>query len=687
MEPVKQPGERSKLLRNVGRLASCGLLFCAATSALADDKLTAVADLRYGVALFHYYQNENLEALSELMVAQARGGIRGHGDNPEIMEGGFRMAYGMERKAGEIFGRLLDENRSERVRNAAWFHLAKLRYVNRDWVSTQVALDRIEGDLDSEIEYEKTTLQLNLHLQQEQIKEAEELLDARALRYDRSGYPYLHYNIGAAHSRAGDYDKATKYYKKLLTMRAYQPEYFALYDKAMTAAGYSQLLNNNLPGAVEMFAKVRMDSNQSNRALLGYGWAASQLGDYTLALKPWTVLSQRPLIDQNTLEVMLAIPFAHEQLGYSGLALKELRNAEEAYLAEMARLETVIKTVKAHSVEHALSVERSKDINWLDYAQEHRLTPQLTYLVDMFSREVFIDQASDLRDMLAIKTQFLDWQNKLAFYRDMLDEREQNRVGQLKYVKEEGLAEKIAAMLEQRDQLAQKVQALKQENDFLGLLDPENSAKIERILNAEKNAELLTRASQQAGLRVMPDEELTELKETLRKQKGFMVWRSQEMYEERLWRVEHELNQLDRALGSIRRLEGSVNTIVDESVGLQTFRDRISYNEQRLSQQLDVLNQAIDASEESIRTQVISVLEGQKQRLKHYLAQSRLSIARVLDYARTEARINSDTDAQTESVENNEADATVSEPDEAMPVREGQQQRAQEVVNPLEASE
>src|SRR5687767_8871024 len=49
---------------------------------------SSVADLRYGVALYHYYQQDYLQSLSELMVADARDGIQGHADNPELIAGG-----------------------------------------------------------------------------------------------------------------------------------------------------------------------------------------------------------------------------------------------------------------------------------------------------------------------------------------------------------------------------------------------------------------------------------------------------------------------------------------------------------------------------------------------------------------------------------------------------------------------
>src|SRR3954469_7095209 len=82
---------------------SCLALSCMLTGnvdAAPKEKMkSSVADLRYGVALYHYYQQDYLQSLAELMVADARDGIHGHGDNPELIAGGVSLAFGMQRHA------------------------------------------------------------------------------------------------------------------------------------------------------------------------------------------------------------------------------------------------------------------------------------------------------------------------------------------------------------------------------------------------------------------------------------------------------------------------------------------------------------------------------------------------------------------------------------------------------------
>lgn len=595
----------------------------------AAEPLSSVADLRYGVALYHYYQNHHLEALSELMVAQQRGGIRGHGDNPEIMEGGFSMAYGMERKASDVFSRLLDANRPQRTRDAAWFYLAQMRYLRGDWQAAEQALEKISDKPEASLQPQVAALRFNVALKQDRLQEAAASLDTRK---PMAGWrPYMQFNLGAAFSRAGDYSQGLEYFADLLKMPERSEEHLALYDKAMTAAGYAHLLQQNYAEAIDYFSKVRLTSPLSSRALLGYGWAAVEQGDYRLALKPWQALAKRPLIDQFSQEALVAIPYAYEKMGLQAEALEQFRRAEASYLSEIERLQEAMSDVQGHAIREALNIDRSADFSWLEYAQQNRLAPQMTYLVALFSREAFIGLVQEVRDLLAIQNQFAEWQNALDFYSRMLDEREANRIREVDYLAQQELDQKIEAMAAQRDDFAAQVARLQKRTDYLALVDPEDGARLERLVRAEKNVQILQAAARDQGVQVMPREELAQLAENLRRQIGLMQWRAAEMYDERLWRAQNELAQVDEQLQSMRELQQRITHIVDQGLDLQPYRERIARaNRQLISQSVDI-DFAIERAQDVLREQVTRELQVQHGRMTHYLGQARLSIARLLD--------------------------------------------------------
>ena len=308
---------------------------------LEDEPLTSVADLRFGVALYHYYQGKNLEALSELLVAEKKGGIRGHGDNPEIMEGGFYLAYGMERTASDIFTRLLEDNRPLTTRDAAWLYLARLRYLRADYGATADALEKISFEAPDRLQEEKQVIRINSALRTGDLTRAGQLLGEYNFRRS-SWLPYLNFNMGAAYARTGDYTHAADYFQRLLSLQDPSESELALMDRALTGAGYAFLLDGKYADALAAFSKVRLLSPMSSRALLGYGWSAVELGDYAAALSPWRVLASRSVTDENTQEVLVALPYAYEKMGLGGRALQSFRRAETRYEEEIALLEQVV---------------------------------------------------------------------------------------------------------------------------------------------------------------------------------------------------------------------------------------------------------------------------------------------------------------------------------------------------------
>ena len=121
--------KKRALLFSASKLCLATSLFITTVAhvSAAEKPKSEVADLRYGVALYHYYQQEYIPAISELMVADARDGIHGHSNNPELIAGGISLAFGMQKHAETLFTHLLeDKSRPQNVQDAAWFYLCLL---------------------------------------------------------------------------------------------------------------------------------------------------------------------------------------------------------------------------------------------------------------------------------------------------------------------------------------------------------------------------------------------------------------------------------------------------------------------------------------------------------------------------------------------------------------------------------
>ncbi len=594
-------------------------LSCCASGVYAKKKLTAVEDMRYGVALYYYYQGDYLQALTELLIAKERGGIQGHGDNPEIMEGGFSLGFGLERHASEIFERLLKENRSKRSRDAAWFFLSKLRYLRHDWEGADEALAKVRKRPSGDIRNEVYAHKINLAIQKEDLEEAQRLLKKR--RPSTDWLPYMHYNLGAAFARQGNFERALEHFAELTFEEYPTDELRALYDKAMTSAGYAYLITKQYEKAIKQFSQVRLTSAHSNRALLGYGWAAAELGRFTEALKPWSYLANSSLADENSLEALVAVPYAYEKLGSEGQALAHFKQAEQRFLAELERLDGVIEGMKGGQLLEALKIERSSGMDWLKNVRENQVSPQLGYLADLFSQEDFQGVVQELRDLVGIREDFLLWQEKLSFYSDLMDGREKGRSIKAEELAARELSTAIKHMKAKRRDLAKRIEKITADKDYFALANADEKDLIERVQRMSKNIDAL-RAT---------DPFIDESEEALRRFNGILLWDASEQYSDRLWRAIKTLNLLDKTLATVTRNHEKVQYLIENPQDLAPLRYRLGDAQDRLdimSVQVDLM---IDKTQDDLRRRTTDVLLEQRKRLNHYIAQSRLSVARLFD--------------------------------------------------------
>lgn len=599
-------------------------LALAAPSAFAkrDKPLTAVADLRYGAALYNYYLDDYMAAMTELLIAEERGGISGHGDNPEIMEGGLAMGYSMERYASEIFERLLEQNRSDEVQDVAWFYLAKLRYGKGDWVRTLEALDKIQKKPEKNLRKEAAALRISVLLKQENPDAAADLIEK--VNITERLEPYYYFNIGSAFARQGRYPQAVYYFSELAEERYDAEEHRALYDKAMTAAGYSYLFMERFADAKLFFSRVRLNSKLKNRALLGYGWASVELGDYHAALKPWLHLANSPIVDENNQEALIAVPYAYEKLGATSLALEHYQKAENSFLEEIDKIDTALDSVLNENLLSALRVDARGELDWMSIAEEKQLSPRVTYLVKLFSRNEFQASIYELQDLLVIRDGLVGWQDKLAFYEDMIGEREQFRAEQANLAKIAELKQSVATMQGDRQAFTTHLEQVVASNDFFALSTDDEQDLINRAKRSLDNVEALRDS----------DPFIDEYEEAARRYYGLLMWQASERFGDRLWQSIKGLNKLDKALAETEQLEIRIRSLVEQAPDLNPYQVKMDAANDKLMWLNTKIDEAIRDSEIDLRDEVVALLQAQKIRLRNYLAQSRLAVARIYDTAR-----------------------------------------------------
>jgi tetratricopeptide (TPR) repeat protein len=582
---------------------------------------SAVADLRFGVALYHYYQGQHLDALAELLVAQSRGGIAGHADQPQIMAGGFYMAYGMERTASALFSRLLNETHSAKTRDAVWFYLARMRYAKADWAGVQAALANISPTPEFDLAQDILALRLNLATRQDDIASAESLL--KQVDSESTWLPYLYFNLGSAYGRKANFAAAVDRYNRLLHMRLTDEESLSLYDKAMTSAGYGYLFAKQYQEAMDQFKQVRLQSPVSNKALLGYGWAAAESGNYPLAIKPWERLAQAVLVDESAQESLVAVPYAYEKLGRKKEALAAYQQAQSQYQAAIDTLGQTLGQLEGSAISELLNLPLDDDFSWSRYAADQNFTPHKAYLATLFAQENFQAQVSALRDLLAMRRQFIDWQGRMQHYQDLVDARDLNRDQQVNGLNKQPFPEQIAQLQAQRDRLAQHLAQAISHEDGQALLSGKAAEHHLLLQAAQRRAARLQGSGQPLGTSA----------DKLRLLSGLHLWDAQEVEAAQRVALQNQLKEADAQLASLSATWERTRSEANTGKNFQTYRSRISAARHRIDGQLKAVDQAILENKLALRGHLEQALKHQRARITQYQAQTRLSIARLLDEA------------------------------------------------------
>ncbi|WP_157152446.1 lipopolysaccharide assembly protein LapB [Cellvibrio sp. BR] len=639
------------------RLLRCRLLallvsplLATAFSVAAEEKpKTAVADLRYGVALFHYYQQDYVNAIAELMVADARNGIQGHSDNPELIAGGISLAFGMQNHAESVFSQILqDERRPQSVRDAAWFYLGKLYYTRGDWAAAEQSFNRVSADFKPALRAQLQALQINIRIRD---KRYAELTPKTVEQSELRGWnPYALYNLGAAHAREGNFTQAQLFFNALADIdiakdprtRATQ---WALQDKSSTALGYSYLAEKKYAAAIREFTKVRLDGIYANQALLGYGWAAVAQEEYTTALQPWQLLRSRSLIYPAVQESLLALPFAYEKLNAQGEAVAAYELAEELLAREIqlirdmratlteGELLTLIdaKPMAAEEARKALqndeegqglsAVIADDGQNWLKLDGTSIIKTRSAYMSELFAQTRFQTAVLELRDLLRLQRLLQNWQPKLIAYRELLLEKQALRGRQEQQLTQSAFALQAQQLQQRRDQFATRLQQIIAADDYLALADADTRALQERVTRAGQTIARMQAAGQQTD----------ELAQRQKMFAGILLWRAAQHYPIALAEQQRELAQIDGALASVIKTQTHIDEITATSLDIQPVLARLQTLQQETATQLYVTEQLIAQQTRVLREQVDQQLASHEKRLKNYLSQAHLAVARLYD--------------------------------------------------------
>lgn len=613
-------------------LACCALSYGLMVPALrADDEpITSVQDLRYGVVLYDFYQDDYFQALTELLLGEQRRDMPHHAEFARLLRGGISLSYGMDTQARGIFEELLAQHPNPRVRDRAWFYLGKNYYERGDTDNAFGMLQRSGDKLPHRLQQERDYLRANIALQRGDLAAAQLTLSKQGLDSEddetlNPWQPYLLFNRGVLQAQRGDAQAAANSFAQLSALPLQAEEHKALRDRAFTASGYTYLGAQQPQAALAAFRQVRLSSPFADKALLGYGWAAAQSNDFEMALQPWQELNQRSLLSPAVQEGLLAVPYAYEKLGAHAEALAEYRRAEELYVQEIARIDEATGTLQKTSLLNLWLDPQAKAM-WLSRHQELPVAPQLPYLEHLLALNPIQEILKDMRDLGVLEQHLGDWRDRLSALDEAQALQYQRRQHALQTRPDQALMARLDTLQQQRDALAAQLEKAQQSGDGVLLMEANDIAVWKRLERVRRNIEALKQAGR----------DIRDAEQKYQRYRGLLYWNMQENYSTRRWALTKALREIDTQLAKAQREKAALANLV-ERANAPEQGERIRALDARLQSTLKNIQTAQAQGDNVLRARAIGELQAQRDRLVAYLSRAKLEKSRLLDKGTTEA--------------------------------------------------
>jgi hypothetical protein len=609
------------------RQLSCVLLAALAGVAQAahDPQQLApirVQDLQYGDVLFHYYQQDDFEALTRLLAYQHWNQLPHHELDSQLLLGGLYLSLGLYNEAGERFSTLLTPNVPQGVRNRAWFYLGQIWYA-RGYLDKAIdALRQVQGQLPEQQEAQKIHLLANALLRQGHFDEAIALL--KAFKGPPDWLAFAQFNLGVALVRQQRMPEADTNLTAVGTLVSSRPELLALRDRANLALGFAYLQANQPDKARVPLERVRLNGAYSNKALLGLGWADAALGDYQAALSPWSELRHRSLLDSAVQESYLAVPYAYGKLESNAQAAQDYEAALTSFAAEQTALDGAIGRIQSGKMlDELLASDEQTHYGWFWQLQNLPDEPESRYLYSIMAGHDFQEGLKNYRDLTFLGSTLDVWSDSTQAFGDMIDTREAAYAQRLPQVDQLLGSGAVDQLQHRRDDLEARLTNIEARQDVAALGSTTERTHWEQIRQIEDS------------LAAAPhDQQNDALRERLRLVKGVLFYQLTDAFKARQWQERRTLKDLDLALHEaqsrwirVDRARHNVPTNTGE------FAARLAALKTRITELQARLASAEKGQQAYLQQIAVAELSDQKDRLDTYEVQARFALATMYDKA------------------------------------------------------
>ena len=607
------------------RLAVClPILLCLFSTAAspADLDRHRVEDLEYGQALYHYFQQQELAAITRLMIAEQNPRPRKQSDESSLLLADLYYGYGLYAESRSLFARLLTSKVSDSVQNRIWFNLARLRYEQGYLEQAGELLARIDDRLPADIEAERKYLMTNLHLANRRYPQAADL--SNSIDADSIWRSYARYNLGVTVIEDDDYEQGRFLLEKIGSMPASSAtsssELLALRDQANLSLGLKQLRMGRNRQALDSLSRIRLEGPLSHEALLASGWAWQRLKQPQKAILPWRLLLERNAVDAATQEAILAIPSSYAANGEDRLALRHFEIAARQFDAQLRQLDEAVEAIENNRLiaslrEFTLLFDRSA-LQRLPPSSEVTVQLQLLLASSGFQREIRrYQQLLDIRESLRY------WDNNFPALDLMLDERRLGFRERLPKLRKSSGFTRLEELKQRRAEFARRVAEIETREDHRALANADEQEQLERLQSAAASIE-----------RIGATRDTAEQRDKLRIVSGLLDYQLATEFPVRFWQTKKQLILLDRAIADGERAAQSLRQIVARNEQkFDGFQRRIDGQLERIRRLREQVGGLLQRQEQHINRLAINAIRRQQEHVTGLRLNARFELAKLYD--------------------------------------------------------
>ncbi|HEV7915437.1 MAG TPA: hypothetical protein VGP22_16850, partial [Albitalea sp.] len=508
------------------------------------------------------------------------------------------------------------------VRDRAWFFLAKIRYQRGYLAEAEDAMARIENHLPPALDEERGLLKAQLLMARSDFAGAAAVLGG--MTASKTASRYARYNLGVALVRAGDAARGSTLLDELGKEPAENEEYRSLRDKANVALGFAAMQDNHPEAARSYLERVRLASMHSNKALLGFGWAASALKRPKDALVPWTELAGRDTSDSAVLEARIAVPYAYAELGAYGQALARYTEAIAAFDRESEGLDQSIAAIRGGKLVDGL-IERNPgdEMGWFWNIRELPEMPHAGHLAQVLAQHEFQEAFKNFRDLRFLARNLQQWEDNLGVFGDMLGNRRKAYAERLPQVRAKAQELSIDGLQKRRDDLAGEVDRAEADTDAAAFA---STKELELLARLEGMQAILQQGAS--------DPDIAAVRDRVRLVAGALTWQLAQAYPGRVWEAKKGLARTGIELAEARRRDAALAQAQrDEPARFEKFAARIADLDQRIRALIPHVAALSREQQGQVQDLAVAELTRQKERLAVYGTQARFAVAQLYDRA------------------------------------------------------